>query len=33
LYLALIPQFIDPHRGHTTTQGFLLGGMQIAVTR
>jgi threonine/homoserine/homoserine lactone efflux protein len=32
MYLALIPQFIDPHRGHTTTQGFLLGGMQIAVS-
>lgn len=32
MYLALIPQFIDPQRGHTTAQGFLLGGMQIAVS-
>jgi threonine/homoserine/homoserine lactone efflux protein len=32
MYLALIPQFIDPHRGHTTTQGLLLGGLQIAVS-
>ncbi|MGW4494270.1 LysE family translocator [Streptomyces sp. NPDC004376] len=31
LYLALIPQFIDPARGHTTVQGFALGGIQIAV--
>ncbi|MGV9318102.1 LysE family translocator [Streptomyces sp. NPDC003660] len=31
LYLALIPQFIDPARGHTTAQGFALGGIQIAV--
>ena len=23
MYLALIPQFIDPHRGHTTAQGFF----------
>jgi threonine/homoserine/homoserine lactone efflux protein len=32
LYLALIPQFIDPARGHTTAQGFTLGGLQIAVS-
>jgi len=32
MYLALIPQFIDPARGHTTTQGFLLGGVQITVS-
>jgi threonine/homoserine/homoserine lactone efflux protein len=32
MYLALIPQFIEPHRGHTTAQGFLLGGMQIVVS-
>ncbi|QEU89876.1 LysE family translocator [Streptomyces kanamyceticus] len=31
LYLALIPQFIDPARGHTTAQGFALGAVQIAV--
>ncbi|MGW4302244.1 LysE family translocator [Streptomyces sp. NPDC004646] len=31
LYLALIPQFIDPARGHTTAQGFALGAIQIAV--
>ncbi|MEU9401485.1 LysE family translocator [Streptomyces sp. SID4985] len=31
LYLALIPQFIDPARGHTTAQGFTLGAIQIAV--
>ncbi|MGW0667055.1 LysE family translocator [Streptomyces sp. NPDC002746] len=31
LYLALIPQFIDPERGHTTAQGFTLGAIQIAV--
>uniref|UniRef100_A0AAU2VQA5 LysE family translocator n=1 Tax=Streptomyces sp. NBC_00008 TaxID=2903610 RepID=A0AAU2VQA5_9ACTN len=31
LYLALIPQFIDPERGHTTAQGFALGAIQIAV--
>ncbi|MGC4998744.1 MULTISPECIES: LysE family translocator [unclassified Streptomyces] len=31
LYLALIPQFIDPARGHTTAQGFTLGTVQIAV--
>jgi threonine/homoserine/homoserine lactone efflux protein len=32
MYLALIPQFIDPARGHTTAQGFLLGGVQISVS-
>ncbi len=32
MYLAMIPQFIDPHRGHPATQGFLLGGMQIMVS-
>ncbi|MEU6663052.1 LysE family translocator [Streptomyces sp. NPDC046821] len=31
LYLALIPQFIDPARGRTTAQGFALGAVQIAV--
>jgi threonine/homoserine/homoserine lactone efflux protein len=32
LYLALIPQFIEPSRGHVLAQGFLLGGIQIAVS-
>jgi threonine/homoserine/homoserine lactone efflux protein len=32
MYLALIPQFIDPVRGHTTAQGFVLGGVQITVS-
>jgi threonine/homoserine/homoserine lactone efflux protein len=32
MYLALIPQFIDPARGHVLAQGFLLGGIQIAVS-
>ncbi len=32
MYLALIPQFIDPARGHATAQGLLLGGVQIAVS-
>lgn len=31
LYLALIPQFIDPTLGHTTAQGFALGSVQITV--
>lgn len=32
MYLALIPQFIDPHRGHLAAQGFTLGGVQILVS-
>ena len=32
MYLALIPQFIDPARGHVLAQGFLLGGIQITVS-
>jgi len=32
MYLALIPQFIDPHRGHTAAQGFVLGGIQLTVS-
>jgi threonine/homoserine/homoserine lactone efflux protein len=32
MYLTLIPQFIDPASGHTLSQGFLLGGIQIAVS-
>lgn len=31
MYLALIPQFIDPAAGHVLLQGFLLGSVQIAV--
>lgn len=32
MYLALIPQFVDPARGHAAVQGFGLGGIQIAVS-
>jgi threonine/homoserine/homoserine lactone efflux protein len=32
MYLALIPQFIEPARGHATAQGFVLGGIQISVS-
>lgn len=32
LYLALIPQFIDPGLGHSTQQGFVLGAVQIAIS-
>nr|WP_067680482.1 LysE family translocator [Nocardia miyunensis] len=32
MYLALIPQFIDPRRGHIVEQGFVLGGLHIAVS-
>ena len=32
MYLALIPQFVDPARGHPAEQGFLLGGLQISVS-
>ncbi|MGW0174968.1 LysE family translocator [Rhodococcus sp. NPDC003322] len=32
IYLALIPQFVDPGRGHPVAQGFALGGVQIAVS-
>lgn len=32
MYLALIPQFIDPHRGNSTAQGFTLGALQIVVS-
>ncbi|RKW71293.1 LysE family translocator [Galactobacter caseinivorans] len=31
LYLALIPQFIDPAAGSVVAQGFQLGAIQIAV--
>lgn len=32
MYLALIPQFIAPGRGHLITQGFILGIIQITVS-
>jgi threonine/homoserine/homoserine lactone efflux protein len=32
MYLALIPQFIDPARGHPAMQGFCLGSIQIGVS-
>ena len=32
LYLAVIPQFIDPGRGNTMAQGFVLGGIQISIS-
>jgi len=32
MYLALIPQFIDPSRGHAVLQGFTLGTLQITVS-
>lgn len=31
LYLSLLPQFIDPERGHLAAQGVLLGLVQIAI--
>ncbi|MEV0393562.1 LysE family translocator [Polymorphospora rubra] len=32
MYMALIPQFIDPAAGNVMLQGFLLGGVQITVS-
>lgn len=32
MYLALIPQFIDPTAGSTLAQGFVLGGIQISIS-
>lgn len=32
MYLALIPQFINPSAGNAMAQGFALGGIQIAVS-
>jgi threonine/homoserine/homoserine lactone efflux protein len=32
MYMALIPQFVRPDRGHTMAQGLELGGVQIAVS-
>ncbi|MGC4879352.1 LysE family translocator [Micromonospora sp. DT43] len=31
LYVSLLPQFVDPTRGHVATQSLLLGLTQIAV--
>ncbi|MEU9488960.1 LysE family transporter [Streptomyces decoyicus] len=31
LYILLLPQFVDPERGHVGLQGLLLGLTQIAV--
>jgi len=32
LYLSLLPQFIDPTRGHVLLQGITLGAIQISVS-
>jgi threonine/homoserine/homoserine lactone efflux protein len=32
LYLALLPQFIDPDAGSVLTQSLLLGAIQIAIS-
>jgi len=32
LYLSLLPQFIEPARGHVLAQGVLLGLVQIAIS-
>jgi len=32
LYLSLLPQFIDPERGHVLAQSFILGLIQIVVS-
>jgi threonine/homoserine/homoserine lactone efflux protein len=32
LYLSLLPQFIEPARGHVLAQGVLLGLLQIAIS-
>ncbi|WP_354637722.1 LysE family translocator [Kitasatospora camelliae] len=31
MYISLLPQFVDPDRGHVATQSFLLGLTQIAI--
>jgi threonine/homoserine/homoserine lactone efflux protein len=31
LYVSLLPQFIDPRRGHVASQGLLLGLVQISI--
>ncbi|GAA2600039.1 LysE family translocator [Dactylosporangium fulvum] len=32
MYASLIPQFVDVRAGHLVVQGFVLGGVQIAVS-
>lgn len=32
LYLSMLPQFIDPERGHVLAQSFVLGSTQIVVS-
>jgi threonine/homoserine/homoserine lactone efflux protein len=32
LYVSLLPQFIDPHRGHVFAQSITLGATQIALS-
>lgn len=32
MYLSLIPQFIDPTKGHVVAQGLILGGVQIGIS-
>ena len=32
LYLALLPQFIDPAQGSVLTQSLVLGSIQIAIS-
>jgi threonine/homoserine/homoserine lactone efflux protein len=32
VYLAVIPQFIDPARGDVLGQGLVLGGLQVCVS-
>jgi threonine/homoserine/homoserine lactone efflux protein len=32
MYLSLLPQFIDPARGHTLTQLLVLGATQISIS-
>lgn len=32
LYLSLLPQFIDPHRGAVLGQSLILGGSQIVIS-
>ncbi|TWH70205.1 LysE type translocator [Micromonospora olivasterospora] len=31
LYVSLLPQFVDPQRGHVAAQSLLLGLVQIAI--
>ncbi|MFE4606692.1 LysE family translocator [Kitasatospora indigofera] len=31
LYVSLLPQFIEPERGHVAAQSFLLGLVQVAI--